>query len=76
MPGVTIGNNVIVGAGSVVTKSIENNAIVGGNPARKIGTFEDFRSKMLKHNFQTYGLNYKQKKTKLLSSSEELFVKK
>jgi acetyltransferase-like isoleucine patch superfamily enzyme len=32
--GVTIGENAIVGAGSVVTKDVPNNAIVAGNPAR------------------------------------------
>lgn len=36
LPGVNIGNNVIVGAGSVVTKDIPDNWIVGGNPAKKI----------------------------------------
>lgn len=33
MPGVKIGNHVIVGAGSVVTKDVRNNVIVAGNPA-------------------------------------------
>lgn len=32
--GVTIGENAIVGAGSVVTKDVPPNAIVAGNPAR------------------------------------------
>jgi acetyltransferase-like isoleucine patch superfamily enzyme len=32
--GVTIGNNVVIGSNSVVTKSIEKNKIVGGVPAR------------------------------------------
>lgn len=32
-PGVTIGDNVIVGSGSVVTKDIPSGVIVGGNPA-------------------------------------------
>ena len=35
LPGVTIGENAVVGAGSVVTKSIEQKAVVMGNPARK-----------------------------------------
>ena len=33
-PGVHIGNNVVVGAGSVVTKDIPDNCIAVGNPAR------------------------------------------
>lgn len=36
LPGVTIGDQVIVGAGSVVTKDIPSNSVVGGNPARII----------------------------------------
>jgi maltose O-acetyltransferase len=33
---VTIGNNVVVAAGAVVTKDISDNTLVGGVPARKI----------------------------------------
>ena len=32
--GIKIGNGAIVGAGSVVTKNVEPNTIVCGNPAR------------------------------------------
>ena len=35
-PGVTIGNNVVVAAGSVVTKNVPDNVVVGGNPAKII----------------------------------------
>jgi acetyltransferase-like isoleucine patch superfamily enzyme len=34
--GLTIGENAIIGAGSVVTKNVPANAIVAGNPARII----------------------------------------
>ena len=36
LPGVTIGENAVVGAGSVVTKDVEANTIVAGNPAKVI----------------------------------------
>jgi acetyltransferase-like isoleucine patch superfamily enzyme len=39
--GVTIGENTIVGAGSVVTKSIQKNEVVAGNPARTIRSAKD-----------------------------------
>ena len=34
MPGVTIGDNVIIGAGSVVTKDIPSNVVAVGNPCK------------------------------------------
>lgn len=36
LPGVTIGDEVVVGTGSIVTKDIPNNSIAVGNPARVI----------------------------------------
>lgn len=36
LPGVTIGNNVVIGAGSVVTKDIPDNVCAAGNPCRVI----------------------------------------
>lgn len=36
LPGITIGDEVIVGAGAVVTKNVPSNVIVAGNPARII----------------------------------------
>jgi UDP-2-acetamido-3-amino-2,3-dideoxy-glucuronate N-acetyltransferase len=37
LPGLTIGQHAMIGAGSVVTRSVPANAIVVGNPARIIG---------------------------------------
>ena len=38
LPGVSVGDSCIVGAGSVVTRSVPANSIVAGNPARVIYT--------------------------------------
>ena len=36
LPGVHIGDNVVVGAGSVVTKDIPSNVVAAGNPAKVV----------------------------------------
>ena len=41
LPGVTIGENALVGAGSVVTRDVPDRAIVFGNPAKVVGTVRD-----------------------------------
>ncbi|MBO1307685.1 transferase [Enterococcus sp. 669A] len=40
LPGITIGDGAIIGAGSVVTKDVAPNAIVVGNPARQVQTVD------------------------------------
>lgn len=45
MRNVEIGNNVIIGAGSVVTKDCEDNAVYAGAPAKKIMSIEEFHKK-------------------------------
>jgi acetyltransferase-like isoleucine patch superfamily enzyme len=40
LPGVVIGHNAIVSAGSVVEKNVNDYTLVRGNPAKKIAEFE------------------------------------
>jgi maltose O-acetyltransferase len=42
LPGVHIGDNVIIGAGSVVTHDIPSNCVAVGNPAKVIDTTENY----------------------------------
>lgn len=43
-PGVALADNVVVAAGAVVTKSVPENCVVGGNPARIIRRIEEGKS--------------------------------
>lgn len=40
--GASIGNNVIIGAGSVVTGRLDDNSVYAGNPAKKIMSLEEY----------------------------------
>jgi acetyltransferase-like isoleucine patch superfamily enzyme len=42
LPGNSIGSKTIIGAGSVVSKDVPDNAVWAGNPARHICDFEDY----------------------------------
>ena len=50
LPGVTIGEGAVVGAGAVVTKDVEPYTIVAGNPARVINKRSSGLSYTLNHN--------------------------
>ena len=43
--GVTIGDDVIIGANSLVCKDIASNSVYAGNPAKYICSFSEFREK-------------------------------
>jgi len=46
MPGVTIGENSIIGANSVITGSIPDNVVAAGNPAKVICPLKEYREKV------------------------------
>ena len=58
LPNVKTNKNCIIAAGSVVTKSVPENSVVAGNPARIIGTFDEFDQKKLKMTKENGILSY------------------
>lgn len=76
LPGVTVENNVIIGARSVVTKSIPEGVIVAGNPAKIIGNLNDYKHNVLKYNLETKRLNSVEKRKLLLSLPDDKFLAK
>ena len=76
MPGITIEENVIVGAGAVVTKSIPANCIVAGNPAKIIGRTDELLDKLIPYNVNIKNLDYNTKQEYLSKVNSNLFLKK
>lgn len=76
MPGVTIGDNVLIAAGSVVTKSIPSNVAVAGNPAKYLCSLDEYIERNIAFNTDTKSLSPKEKKTYLLAQPDEKFIKK
>lgn len=76
MPGVTIGEGALVAAGSVVTKSVPDRTVVGGNPAKVICTTQEFVEKNAKYNVQSKHMSKSEKMSYLLSLPDDKFIKK
>lgn len=75
LPGVIIGDNSIIGAGSVVTKTIPENVIIGGNPAKIIGTVPVFREKVENRVFNFRNVGYMERKRMILENKEKWIVR-
>lgn len=67
MPNVTIGDNCVIGAGSVVTKDIPDNSIAVGVPARVIENVDEYKEKVLKKGIHSKNLSESEKREYILS---------
>ena len=76
MPGVTIGEGAMVAAGSVVTKSVPDGFVVGGNPVKVLCSVKEYLDRNLKYNVHTKGVSEEKKKQILLMMNENRFLKK
>ena len=75
LPGVTIGDNVVIGAGSVVAKDIPSNSVAAGVPAKVIRSLEEYgeRISSKKGAMNTKGLSFQEKKRKIQEVCPEWF---
>lgn len=80
LPNVNIGNNVVIGAGSVVTHDVPSGSVAVGNPARVIGTIDDYIKKRQEQMYKTSCYDYSytiggnvtsEKKDKMIRSIKE-----
>ena len=71
LPGVRIGNNCIIGYGSIITKNIPNNSVVAGVPGKVIETVEEYKEKNEGNFYHTKGYSFKKKKNTLLFGDKE-----
>ena len=62
LPGVKIGDNVIIGAGSVVNRDIPSNSVAAGVPCKVICSLEEYKEKHKDDFLYMVNLPYEEKK--------------
>ena len=77
MPGVTIGKNCVIGAGSIVTHDVPDRTVVAGVPAKVICTIEEYAQKRKNEmptdfDYDRYEENKQQYLTELLFNKNDL----
>lgn len=70
LPNVTIGDNTIIGAGSIVNNSIPANCVAAGNPCKVICTLDEYKEKHKKDFLYMVSMPFEQKKKFLLKHFE------
>lgn len=75
LPGVTIGPNSIVGAGSLVNKDVEPDSVYAGVPARRICSMEEYAEKCLRetpdYDKEAYRANKRAEVLRVLDEKEK-----
>lgn len=66
LPGVKVGNNVIIGAGSIVSRDIPDNSVAVGIPARVIKTADEYLEKIKKESLHLGHLKGQEKDKALM----------
>lgn len=66
LPGVKIGDNTIIGAGSIVNRDIPSNCVAAGVPCRVLCTLDEYKEKHKDDFLYMVNLPYEQKKKFLL----------
>jgi len=67
LPGVSLGNNTVVGARSLLKGNYSGNSVYAGVPARRICSFEAYRDKSVSAGLPTKGLNAAEKRDFLIN---------
>ena len=72
MYGVTIGDNVVIGARSVVTRDIPNNCVAVGVPARVIKTLDDYKSSSIQKGIQVFSIVESNRKIEIIEKLKKI----
>lgn len=71
LPGVTIGDNVIVGARSLVTRNIPSDSVAAGVPAKVIRTIQEYKDNSLKKAIYVHGKDPAERKIEILRQLDQ-----
>lgn len=73
LPGVSIEDNCIIAAGTIVSKSVKRGSVVGGNPMQYLGTVEQAYTRLKKISQPTMGMSSSEKKDFLMNLDQDGF---
>jgi acetyltransferase-like isoleucine patch superfamily enzyme len=66
LPGTSIGDNTVIGAGALVKGELEANSVYAGVPARRICSYEEYKTRALNASLPTKQMDFETKKRYLV----------